>query len=284
MTIPTLTLTFALLLAQQSTTGGEGAAQAQEGKPAKNKGRKGSAAEQYAAALATLLKSYKNQLSVKIQAEQQAYIAAAKLYDDAFRADIFDSLRIDRTVDSQTDQLALETGGITPEKFLENLKQYTQHDFDQTRTAFQLSVDSYTTYLSNLDGIQADSQKVTVLIDILNDLATKPKWGERLAEIKGYSEDFVKQSHFSDCSLSDSLLSIASSRKSTLDNRLEAVKKQIGNTTGDAELKTLAAQQEALKGEQGAAQSEAARLTARRTNSGSYTAGANGANGKCEVK
>ncbi|MDQ6706911.1 MAG: hypothetical protein M3Z85_13165 [Acidobacteriota bacterium] len=270
-----LTLIFAMLLAQQPVT---------EGAAAATKRHKGSAAEQYAAALADLLKSYQNQLGLKMQAERQAYIAASKLYEDAFRADIFDSLRIDRTIDSQMDQRALETGNLSPGKFMEHLSQYTQHDFDQTRTAYQLSVDSYTTHISNLDGMQAASQQVTALIDILNDLATKPKLSDRLARIESYSGDFVKQSQFSDCSLSDSLLSIATSRKSTLDNRLDAVKKQIADVKDDSELKALAAQQNALKDEQAAAQAEVTRLTAKRTSSGVYSPGADGVAGRCEIK
>jgi hypothetical protein len=46
---------------------------------------KGSRAEQYAAELGKLLAEYQKQLGNKIDAEQKAYEAAAKLYDDAFR-------------------------------------------------------------------------------------------------------------------------------------------------------------------------------------------------------
>jgi len=242
---------------------------------------KGSAAEQYAGELSKLLSEYQKQISNKVAAEQKGYAAAAKLYDDAFREDVFASLSLDRTADSQHAQRALQTGALSADRLMDDVFSYAQRDFDQTRAVYLMGLDSYKTYLSNLNSLQADSQKISALVKTLNDLATPASLKDRLRDIQAYRETFNKQLHFSDCSMADSLLMINSKKKAAVDARIQALTTQIASGTGD--VAALQTAKNAAGLESAALKAKIDELGGQRANSGGFTAGTGGA-GKCEVK
>jgi len=243
---------------------------------------KGSAAEQYAGELSKLLSDYQKQIANKMTAEQKAYEAAAKLYDDAFRENVFASLSLDRTADSQQAQRALQAHTLTTDKLIEDVYQYAQRDFDQTRTVYQMGLDSYKTYLSNLNSLQADSQKIAALVKTLNDLAKPASFKERLTEIQAYGESFSKQLHFSDCSMASSLLAINATKKAAVDARIQTLTTQM--TAPGADVAALQTTKDALTQESAGLKLQIDALTAQRTNSGGFTPAAAGVAAKCEVK
>lgn len=280
----TLILVAGLMFAFGSSVVSADPGNADEKQDAGAKKVKLSAAEEYAGELSKLLAGYQKQLAAKITAEQQAYTDAAKLYDDAFRENVFASLSLDRTADAQHAQRALEANNLTPDKLLDDVFAYAQRDFDQTRTLYQLGVDSYRSYLANLNDLQIDSQKVGALIKMLDDLAKKPNWKGQLSELKTYGENFNKQYHFSQCSLADSLLSIQTGKKTALDKQVQTITGQIAAAAAGADVSSLQAQKSALEQEVKNAQAEITRLQTQRDNSGGYTPGASGVAGTCEVK
>lgn len=238
---------------------------------------KGSAAEQYAGELSRLLSEYQKQISNKITAEQKAYEAAAKLYDDAFRENVFASLSQDRTADAQQAQRALQAGNLTADKMMEDVYAYAQRDFDQTRGVYQMGLDSYKTYLSNLNSLQADSQKIGGLAKTLNDLAKPASLRDRLKEIQAYQESFNTQMHFSECSMADSLVTINTKKKSALEAKILALTARIdGGGNDEMALKAKSA----LTQDSANVNAQIDVLTAQRANSGGFTP----SSGKCEVK
>lgn len=243
---------------------------------------KGSDAEQYAGELSKLLSEYQKQLSNKITAEQRAYEEAARLYDDAFRENVFASLSLDRTADAQQAQRALQARTLTSDKMMEDIYAYAQRDFDQTRAVYQMGIDSYKTYLSNLNSLQADSQKIGSLVKSLNDLAKPTSLKDRLKEVQAYQDSFNKQMHFSECSMADSLLTINTEKKTVVDAKIQSLTTQIA--AGGADVAALQAAKSVLDQEGTSLKAQIAALTARRTNSGGFTPGTGAATGKCEVK
>jgi hypothetical protein len=97
------------------------------------------------------------------------------------------------------------------------------------------------------------------LIDQLRDLAVKPNWNDRLTQLTTYSQDFVKQYQFSDCTMSDSLLAIANAKVATFTARVQ--------------LATDPAQKLALNAQLTAANAQVTDLTAKRVASGAFSTG-----------
>jgi hypothetical protein len=165
---------------------------------------------------------------------------------------------------------------------VEDVYAYAQRDFDQTRAVYQMGLDSYKTYLSNLKSLQADSQKIGALVQTLNDLAKPASLKDRLMEIQAYQDSFNKQMHFSECSMADSLLTIYTKKKTALDARIQMLTTRIAG--GGVDVPALQAAKRMLDQESVALTAQIAALTARRTNSGGFTPGTAGAADKCEVK
>jgi hypothetical protein len=237
---------------------------------------KGSDAQKYAAQLSNLLVQYQTQLSIKIAAEQQAYVSAAKLYDDAYRENVFASLSLDRTADSLAAEQALKSQEKTPDQFMDDIAAYTQRDFDQTKTLYSRGIDSYKTYLSNLKILEVDSDKVTALISILDDLATPASLKSRLTDIQNYQQSFIQQLHFSDCSMADSLLGIDTTKAASLDAQIAGLQSQIASAAAGVDTQSLQTQLSNLQQNRQDLQTEINTLMTKRANSGGLTQNADG--------
>jgi hypothetical protein len=224
--------------------------------------------EKYAAALALLLTDYQKQVSDKIAAEEAAYLAAAKFYDAAFRINVTDSLTEDRTSDSLQDLAALNNGRLTPSQLISNVNAYAQNDFDKTRSLYQMNIDSYQSYLSNLNSLEVDSQQIGVLLKALNDLAAPATLATRLKEVQAYQKSFAQQLHLSNCSIADSLVTIKTGQKTSLDAQIAKLPSNSPNLS-------------ALQSQSSALQTQITSLQTQRTNSGGYTPGASGVPGTC---
>ena len=245
-------------------------------------GTKRSKPEQYAGELGKVLTAYQMQIAIKIAAEQKAYVAALRLYDDAFRNNVLDSLTLDRTEGAQMAQLSLRANTLTIDQLVQDVRQYAQHDFDQTRSVYQLGIDSYTSYLSNLNSLAADAQVINVLAKELDDLARPVSLVQRLKDLQAYQKSFNSQLHFSDCSMANSLAAINTQKKASIDALVTKIKTKMQEPGTD--VANLQRQKKALEDQSASLQAEIVRLQTQRTDSGGFTPGANSAADKCEVK
>ena len=245
---------------------------------------KTSDAQKYAGELSKLLVEYQTQLAKKITAEEQAYRTAAKLYDDAFRENVFASLSLDRTADALHAERALRSHALSPDGLIDDVAAYAERDFSATRSLYAMGIDSYKSYLANLNALEIDSNKVTNLISLLNDLATPTNLRTRLTEVTAYQESFNQQLHFSDCSMADSLIEIQNARGAALDKQIQAISTRINNPGPEVDVAALGVQKGELEAAAQEVKDEIGRLTLQRNNSGGFTPAGDGTDGACEVK
>ena len=134
-------------------------------------------AREYAAKMIPVLDSYQEQLSQKIKAEQDSYQELADTYDQARKADITIHLAGER--ESRSEELGETIANSNKPSFLQitaPLQEYATLDFETTKSLLQEELDARSKYLSDLESIEIDLQKVKALKNALQEMA-KSKGG-----------------------------------------------------------------------------------------------------------
>jgi hypothetical protein len=143
----------------------------------------GKFAERYAARMAEVLKTYRERVEVKIQAEQQSYVDLAKIYDAAEITRIKDNLDKQRNTQSQelTDRVMQAKQQASPgAKFVWSsevhsaLQGYAEADFKQSEALLTREMDAYKKTLQDLDDLSVERENLEKLHDLLATLA-RPK-------------------------------------------------------------------------------------------------------------
>jgi len=129
-------------------------------------------AREYAAKMIPVLDSYQEQLSQKIKAEQDSYEELADTYDQARKADITIHLAGER--ENRSEELGETIANSTKPSFLQitaPLQEYATLDFETTKSVLQEELDARSKYLSDLESIEIDLQKVKALKNALQEMA-----------------------------------------------------------------------------------------------------------------
>lgn len=134
-------------------------------------------AQEYAKQLGTVLNSYQAQVNRKINAEQEAYKSLTTFYAHAQEEDMFFNLALERNKRAREMADEFVSGKKSPPTASEIrafLKSYSSYDFDQTRALLENESDASTRFLTNLENLELESQKVESLSKVLEELS-KPK-------------------------------------------------------------------------------------------------------------
>jgi hypothetical protein len=130
-------------------------------------------AREYAAKLIPVLDSYQEQLSQKIKAEQDSYEELADTYDEARKRDI--EIRLDNDRKRRSEELGEKTADAkdapTLSQILASLQDYGKSDFEATQDLLQEGMDARSKYLSDLENIEIELQKIKLLKAALSELA-----------------------------------------------------------------------------------------------------------------
>src|SRR3977135_2273782 len=129
-------------------------------------------AREYAAKMIPVLDSYQEQLSQKIKAEHDPYQELADTYDQARKADITIHLAGER--ESRSEELGETIANSNKPSFLQitaPLQEYATLDFETTKSLLQEELDARSKYLSDLESIEIDLQKVKALKNALQEMA-----------------------------------------------------------------------------------------------------------------
>lgn len=134
-------------------------------------------AREYAGKLIPVLSGYQEQLSQKIKAERASYEAADFRYTEAAKLEITTRLESER--DARSEQMADEivSDGAPPSltKIFAALGDYGTHDFESTQSILAAAMNSRSRYLSELESLEAEAQKIKLLKESLNELAKSKK-------------------------------------------------------------------------------------------------------------
>jgi hypothetical protein len=130
-------------------------------------------AREYAAKLIPVLDSYQEQLSQKIKAEQGSYKELAAAFEEARKADLSLRLSFERTTRSEDlgEELAGADDPPTLSEILTPLQEYAKVDFDTTQSLLQEELNARSKYLTDLESLEIELQKIKVLKEALQELA-----------------------------------------------------------------------------------------------------------------
>jgi len=130
-------------------------------------------AREYAAKLIPLLDSYQEQLSLKIKVEQDSYSELADIYEEARRSDIVDQLEIERNrrAEESGEKIANAKDAPSLLQILAPLQEYGKLDFESTQALLQEELDARGKYLTDLESIEIELQKVKALKEALQEMA-----------------------------------------------------------------------------------------------------------------
>jgi hypothetical protein len=130
-------------------------------------------AREYAAKLIPVLDSYQEQLSQKIKAEQDSYEELAQTYEEARKADISIRLSSERLRRSEElgEKVAASKDAPALSEILESLQEYAKLDFETTQSLLQEELGARSKYLSDLESLEIELQKIKLLKDALKELA-----------------------------------------------------------------------------------------------------------------
>jgi hypothetical protein len=226
-------------------------ASAQESGQKSTKGATG-----YAGELAKIAGQYLTEVEKKINAEEEAYADAARLYASAHERATYRLLEAERDTEAADLALALIEGraGVS-ELISTSLPDYAADDFARTRALFSQELEGYRSFLASLIDLQAETRKIASLRQALGDLSKKPDLEEWLASLQTFGAKFGRQLRFSDCSLSSARLAFFQSEAKRIDQLLA--------TAEPADKPRLAAEKASVEARQ-------KELAARRTATGVY--------------
>jgi hypothetical protein len=130
-------------------------------------------AREYAAKMIPVLDSYQEQLSQKIKAEQDSYEGLAEAYEEARKADISIRLSSERLRSSEElgEKTAAAKAGPHLSDVFEALQKYAKLDFEITQSLLQEEMGARSKYLSDLESLEIELQKVKLLKEALKELA-----------------------------------------------------------------------------------------------------------------
>lgn len=130
-------------------------------------------ARRYAKKMIPVLDSYQEQLSQKIKVEKESYNELADAYDEARKKDIILRLTNERRRRSEieSEKLANSSRNISLTQILDSLQKYAKSDFETTQTLLQESLNTRSQYLTNLESLEIEFQKIKVLKEALQELA-----------------------------------------------------------------------------------------------------------------
>ena len=130
-------------------------------------------AREYAAKLIPVLDSYQEQLSQKIKAEQDSYEELADTYEEARKGDIEIRLENDRKRRSEDlgERIANAKDAPTLSQILASLQDYGKSDFETTQSLLQEGMDARSKYLTDLESIEIELQKIKLLKEALKELS-----------------------------------------------------------------------------------------------------------------
>lgn len=130
-------------------------------------------AREYAAKMIPVLDSYQEQLSQKIKAEEASYAELAKAYDKARKADIeirLKNARVTRS-DELAEKAAKSSSAPSLSEISDSLQEYATEDFKTTQALLQEGLDSRAKYLTGLENLEVELQKIKLLKEALTELA-----------------------------------------------------------------------------------------------------------------
>jgi outer membrane murein-binding lipoprotein Lpp len=134
-------------------------------------------AREYAGKLIPVLTGYQEQLSQKIKAERASYEAADFRYAEAEKLEI--TVRLESERDARSEQLADEivSDGVPPplSKIFAALGEYGARDFETTQSILAAAMNSRSRYLTELESLEAEFQKIKLLKESLGELAKSKK-------------------------------------------------------------------------------------------------------------
>lgn len=150
-------------------------------------------AREYAARLIPVLDSYQEQLSQKIKAEQESYEELADNFESARKDAVVDDLAKERVVRSEElgEEIAVANNAPTFSTIIGHVLKYGNHDFETTRALFQEALGARSRYLTELESLEIDLQKIKLLKGSLQELAKSKKDFKELKEASA----FVNETH-----------------------------------------------------------------------------------------
>jgi chromosome segregation ATPase len=173
-------------------------------------------AREYAARLIPVLDSYQEQLSQKIKAEQESYQELADNFESARKDAIVDDLAKERVVRSEElgEEIAVAKNAPTLTTLIGPVLKYGNHDFETTRALFQEALGARSRYLTELESLEIDLQKIKLLKQSLQELAKSKKDFQQLKAASTFLNDTHVAMEKLDCG--------------DLKNEVEALDKELG--------------------------------------------------------
>lgn len=137
-------------------------------------------AREYAGKLIPVLSDYQAELSQKIKAEQQTYEATDRRFAEAAKREIHTRLNSERNVRSEElgDEIANAGDPPTMSEILAALQDYGDHDFKTTQSILGAAMNTRSSYVAELEGLEIELQKIKLLKESLTELA-KSKSGSK---------------------------------------------------------------------------------------------------------
>lgn len=127
----------------------------------------------YAEKMIVVLDSYQEQLTQKIKAEQASYKELADIYEKDRKMDI--SIRLANERQTRAENLGEKTANAdqppTLTEIFASLQEYGKLDFETTQSLLQEELDARGKYLTDLESIEIELQKIKVLKEALQDLS-----------------------------------------------------------------------------------------------------------------
>jgi hypothetical protein len=154
----------------------------------------GCAADEYAAQLSALLKTYSAQVSRRLAEEEKRYRREAKILQDA--DDDLQNLDVDEAIATAAQGLArdIRNGAATGDRAIAAAAAFGQTEFERARLTASRGQDSELQRIRALQSLQADSAKIEGLRAALEGLAKKPNWQAALGESAQFGVD--TKNHF----------------------------------------------------------------------------------------
>jgi hypothetical protein len=159
----------------------------------------GCAADEYAAELSALLKTYSQQISRRLAEEEKRYRREAKILQDS--DDALQNIGVDEQLASAAKALALQIrdGSATGSRAVSAASEFGQAEFERARTLASRAQDAELQRIRALQSLQADSAKVEGLRAALEGLSKKVNWQSALGESAQFGLDTKKHLDLLSC-------------------------------------------------------------------------------------
>lgn len=150
-------------------------------------------AREYAAKLIPVLDSYQEELSQKIKAEQDSYQELAENYEDARKNSITADLAAERRVRSEElgEDVASSRNAPSITTILDEILKYGNRDFETTKALLQERLGARSRYLTELETLEVELQKIKLLKESLGQLSKSKKDFQQLKD----AAIFLDQTH-----------------------------------------------------------------------------------------